>query len=171
MAKQLIPRPSGLERADLCPGSVAKEAPFPWTDSPAAARGRKMHEAMALLFQVGEGAFDTLAKNPEITEAEMKTIRECYQIGLDLTPDDPGRLVRVEQALELGFLGLSGGKPDLFYISPKYNAAVLIDWKFGGRPTDWATTSRRRGSCCSTGRCANARSLGLRPRRPPASCR
>ncbi len=129
--KELKVRPSGLERAFLCPGSVKMEEPFPWVDSPAAERGRKLHEAMALLFQAGEKAWDTIAKNPAITQEEVVILKECHKLGMSQWPDDKDTKVLVEHQLDMGFLGLVGGKPDLFYVSPKFKTAVLIDWKFG----------------------------------------
>src|SRR4051812_5556267 len=97
---ELKVRPSGLERAFLCPGSVSMEAPFPWVDSPAAERGRKLHEAMALLFQVGDKAWDTIAKNKAITDEESDILKACHKLGMSQWPDDPDTKVLVEKQLD-----------------------------------------------------------------------
>lgn len=129
-------RPSKLELTRACPGSVATQAPYPWEDSAAANRGRALHDCMALLFQTGEKAWDAINANPAIADEDKKKLPKVYEVGLSQMPDDPDVITLVEKPLQLEFLGMDGGKPDLVFVSKKYKGAVIIDWKFGSRPVE-----------------------------------
>ena len=131
MPQELKIRPSSLQRVVACLGSLKAEAPFPFTDSPAAARGRALHSAIALLFQAGEKAKAAILKNPAIKAEDMQDIQQAYQWGRELLPADPDVQILCEQELDLSFLNISNGHPDIVFVSPKYEGAVLTDWKFG----------------------------------------
>jgi hypothetical protein len=133
--KPLTISPSKLERAALCPGSPRMTKDLPWKDSPAAGRGRALHDAMALLFQTRGQGWDQVRKsvpaNPLCKPEDIKQVEAAWEWGRELLPADAGTLTVIEQPLKIDWMGLSGGKPDAIFISPKFKQAVLIDWKFG----------------------------------------
>jgi hypothetical protein len=133
--KPLTISPSKLERAVLCPGSPRMTKDIPWKDSPAASRGRALHDAMALLFQTrGQGwakVRESIPGNPACKPEDIKQVEAAWEWGRELLPADAGTLTVIEQPLKIDWMGLAGGKPDAIFISPKFKQAVLIDWKFG----------------------------------------
>ncbi len=133
-------RPSKMALTRACRGSVAKQAPYPWEDSPAANRGRALHDAMALLFQMPEAQVDEAWKviraNKKLDPKDVEALPEVYRIGRSQEPDSDDVILEIEKSLDLTFIGMDGGKPDLAYISKKLQGAVIIDWKFGGRPVE-----------------------------------
>lgn len=148
--KNLNISPSKLERVVLCPGSARMTADLPRKDSDAAKRGRALHDAMALLFQAGAAAaLPTIRKNietnPLCKPGDFDQVKFAYECGMELMPADPDTQVVIEKPLSIAWMGLSGGKPDLLLISPKFKQAVLVDWKFGvGSVEDPATNWQMR---------------------------
>lgn len=128
--------PSKMSLVMECPGSARMSAPYKWEDSEAASRGRNLHDAMALLFQVGTGAFKTIKANPNLAEADVAVLPEVFKLGLSQKPSDEATQVIVEEAVDCKFMGIEGGKPDLVFLSEAQKVAVIIDWKFGQRPVE-----------------------------------
>ena len=136
-------RASGLGRALACPGSAQAEAAFPPSpDNPASARGRRLHDGMALAFRIGlEPAVKKLEalwgegykQEPRPlgfttgVEADLQAVRMVHEAVLHVLPD--GAVLHVEQPLDMAFMGLASGKPDLVAIAGKQ--ALIEDHKFG----------------------------------------
>lgn len=135
--------PSKMELTALCPGSPRMGAPYKWEDSAAASRGRGLHDAMALLFQVGTAAFDKIKGNPSLDPEDVKVLPEVFKLGLSQRPADDDLQVIVEEALDCSFMGIEGGKPDLVFLSEAQKAAVIIDWKFGARPVEKVESNKQ----------------------------
>ena len=129
-----ILRPSAHDQAVLCVGSVQAQEPYGWQTSPPAERGKRSHDATALILQTGEKGIVKVKSNGLITDDDFAQIEECIKKAKELMPDDPDVITFVEVKFDLKRLGLTGGKADLMYLSPKYKAAVVIDWKFGAGP-------------------------------------
>ncbi len=142
--KELKVRPSKMGLTLDCRGSVKAELPYPYETSNAAERGKALHDAMALLFQAGATPEvwaqirETLKAKPaklNITDVDIDKLTEVYALGRNQEP--AGKvIIWVEKPLDLSFMGMDGGKPDLVYISLEHKAAVIVDWKFGARPTE-----------------------------------
>jgi len=129
-----ILRPSSHDQAILCQGSVLAQEGYPWSTNEAAERGKRLHDATALILQTGEKGIIAAKCNEAILDDDFAQVEECIKHAKELMPDDPDVITLVEVRMDLAWLGLKGGKADLVYISPKFNAAVVIDWKFGTGP-------------------------------------
>ncbi len=129
MTNPLKPRASKLERIFACPGSLREEAPFPYTSSPAAEKGKKLHEAMALIIQTGGAALKKIAA--KFPPAEVQAVKDAWEAGQALMPADPKMMTIVEEPIDVSFLGLESGRPDCVFVSEAHAGAVIIDWKFG----------------------------------------
>ncbi len=130
MSKKIM-RPSAHDQAVLCVGSVQAQAPYGWTTNESAERGKRLHDAVALILQTGEKGIIAAKSNELILDDDFAHVEECVKHAGELMPDDADVITLIEHKLDLTWLGLTGGKPDLAYISPQYKAAVIIDWKFG----------------------------------------
>ena len=154
MAKSITISPSKLERAVLCPGSANATKDIPWKDTQASLRCRALHDAMALLFQAGDGAWpsvrEAIAANQYCkAENDIKQVEDALAWGRELLPDDAGAKILIEQNVDVEWMGMGGGRVDAMFISPKYSQAVLIDWKFGVGPVpDPATNWQMRAYAC-----------------------
>lgn len=133
---KISPSKQGLNRK--CNGAAEAQAPYPWEDSIYADRGRELHRAMALLFQMKDqaAAWKAIRENKGIKPEDAEKLAQVYQLGLAQLPDDDDVQILVEQPLDMAWLGMQGGKPDLAFLSPKHKAVIIIDWKFGSRPVE-----------------------------------
>jgi len=131
MNKKPMLRPSQHDQAILCIGSTQAQAPYGWTTNEAAERGKRLHDAVALILQTGEKGITKVKSNALILDDDYAQVEECLKQATELKPADPDCITLVEYKMDLKWLGLTGGKADLVYISPKFEAAVVIDWKFG----------------------------------------
>ncbi len=159
-APALKVRPSKMGLTTECRGHVKAEVNYPYESSLPADRGKALHDAKALVFQaydkirqkpgmteqrmtvemqpVWDQINQTLSNKPaelKITQEDIASLPEVYALGRQQEP--AGKvIIWVEKSLDLSFMGMDGGKPDLVYVSLEHKAAVIIDWKFGSRPVD-----------------------------------
>lgn len=149
-------RASGMGRVMACPGSAAAEAPFPFVPGgPHATRGTRLHDGMALAFRIGLNAamakLETLWAEGYVNKAEgfmhsvmedLEQIAQAHAAALSIIP--AGATLHIEVPLDMAFLGLDSGKPDLVWILG--NQGGVIDWKFGKGPVEDPSTNPQLGS-------------------------
>jgi hypothetical protein len=126
--KPLRISPSKLELVLACPAAPKLSSPFPFSDNEHAQRGRSLHEAMALLMDVGDSAMETIEE--EYSPADVTAIKAAFSIVKELEPE--GHYEKfVEVKLDLAWLGMPEGTPDVAYYHPASGTVIVIDWKFG----------------------------------------
>ena len=127
-------RPSGLDRAMRCPGSVKACLDIPREQTEAMKRGIKLHELTAMVLWADSGA----AWDQAVKEAgpDVEDLRAVVGQARELAPLAPHETL-IEKKLWLKTnLGIEDGTPDLVYVLKQDKAAVLIEHKFGHGPVE-----------------------------------
>ncbi len=127
-------RASSLPRLRLCRASAFRSKDVPYSDSPAAQRGRDMADAVANFFRIGrDQAMKQLEADPTLKAEDKKIVEDCYNLGLTLIPEGTDRLIEVEREVKLGFLGVKDGRFDWYGQATQLDTirAALTDWKMG----------------------------------------
>lgn len=118
--------PSSLRRRELCPGSYRMEEGLPEVESDIAARGTRLHAAIAALISGQDGDTDIEGDDKALV-ADMHNYfaAEAKQFG----PAELG----VEQRLSYKLYGeeLYFGSSDVVLVA--HDMATIIDWKTGFR--------------------------------------
>jgi Protein of unknown function (DUF2800) len=127
MERALKIRPSGLDRVIRCPGSALACKDIKFVGNKYTERGLKLHQLAALIYDVGESAWNQVKK--EIEGEDLKDFQDVIAQAHQLEPVGEFRaLVEHKEGLEM--FDMDSGTPDLVFITPQ-KSAVLIDFKFG----------------------------------------
>lgn len=124
--------PSKLELISHCPAAPYRSEPFPFEDNAAAARGRDLHERVALGLKSGPEGYDAILDG--LSDDDASAVRTCWEVADSLRPKGIHQRW-FEEKLDLSFLGMpSGGTPDLVYFDGDSGTVCVVDWKFGKGP-------------------------------------
>ena len=126
MAKNISP--SKLELISHCAAAFSRTKDLPWEDSDAAKRGRDLHERTALFIKGGIATKDAALDG--LISDDAKAVEICVEIANVLRPKEK-HFVYLEHTVDLAFLGMPNGTPDLGYYDEGSGWLVVVDWKFG----------------------------------------
>ena len=123
---------STAARVLACPGSIDLAAPMPNTESPAAAEGTALHEAIFWILD-GEGRTAADARGRTfyghmVTEEHERLLDACLDAFQDIVGDKGFEL---EKSYE--FPGIPGafGTADVCWFDDDEGLLGILDWKFG----------------------------------------
>src|ERR1700691_1246863 len=120
--------PSKLELAFACQAATQRSIDFPFEETPASIRGNALHEATAMVIQVGIENLDEVCK--DLSDEDKACVKMAVEVANALKPR--GRHKRyIEHKVKLDFLNMRTGKVDLAYYDYGSGSLSVIDHKFG----------------------------------------
>jgi len=124
--------PSSLRRRELCPGSYRMEEGLPEVESDVAARGTRLHGAIAEMIS-GVSVNDT-DEDTDITSDDMALVTDMFDyFASELRQFGEAKTIATEQRLSYKLYGeeLYFGSSDVVLVA--HDMATIIDWKTGFR--------------------------------------
>ena len=123
--------PSKLDLALACPAAPGRNVAFPFVESDASLRGKDLHERTALMIDNPDMELEEICEG--LPAEDIQAVKTCVDVANLLMPKGKKR-VFIEDKLDLKFISMNTGIPDLAYYDFASKTIAVVDWKFGRGP-------------------------------------